>query len=540
MKKLLLLLSVALFAACSSEVNEKKTTATIDNTIEKHEDNSLREPITFTRPDIQLPNSSLADFNRVKKKFKRVPFICLTQNGNLFLVSNTPYEPYSDEKKKKKVLFGLASAKGDTLLPLIYERISNPGIFSDVIVEVYSAEGYQLYDYVNKRFIGETYELIFPSNIMGYLAIGRKNGEFFKLYDDGTVKKIENKEHYPTYKSISKHLKINLQSEDFGLWVNTKLFTSEDKAYEDAGMYMAPSFIQQLKIFPDIINGITLKSSEFGIAELNTTEVKHHKHSKEGQSLILSFMEHGIEGRGYTTEQQHIVTVDKENKIKARKKLNSISDYSKQNSCADCVFSGTRFVNDSLLEVRYWVYADNDFSNYADNNFAKQGMDTFFIAMTQYSYFNVSSKGKIVPLHEGSLFPMASLVPLDQKMLEGCFLKHKRQFADYDKIALSYAEEMEEDDYMQWIAELNMLSADDIRFVINEIYARHGYIFSDRKMDAYFRSLKWYKPTSRNVDNRLTPLEKQNILFLQGMEKRLKNNERDLLKPILKYLVWAG
>jgi len=167
-------------------------------------------------------------------------------------------------------------------------------------------------------------------------------------------------------------------------------------------------------------------------------------------------------------------------------------------------------------------------------------MDTFFIAMTQYSYFNISSKGKIIALHEGSLFPMASLVPLDQKMLEGCFLKHKRQFADYDKIALWYTEEMEEYDYVEWVAELNMLTAEDIRLVINEIYARHGYIFSDRKMDAYFRSLKWYKPTSRNVDNRLTPLEKQNILFLQGMEKRLKNNERDLLKPILKHLVWAG
>jgi len=532
MKKLLVLLLLALLAACSSEVNEDKTTAVLDNTIEKHEDNSPREPITFTRPDIQLPNSSLADFNRVKKNFKQVPFICLTQNGNLFLVSNAPYEPYSDEKKKKKVLFGLASAKGDTLLPLIYERISNPGIFSDVVVEVYSEKGYQLFDYVNKRFIGETYELIFPSNIMGYLAVGRKKDEFFKLYDDGTVKKIENKEHYPSYRSITKHLKINLQSEDFGLWVSTKLFAAQDKAWEEAGMYIAPSFLRQLGIIPEIIHGITLKSSESGIAEFKATEVKHHKPAKGGQSLIVSFMEHGIEGRSYTNEEQHIVTVDKENKIKARKKLNSLSDYTQQNSCEDCIFSGTRFVNDSLLEVRYWVWADNDF--------AKKGMDTFFVAMTQFSYFTIAHNGKIIPLHEGSLFPMASVMPLDSKMLEGCFLKNSRQFKDYGTLAKNFESDMNEMDYLDWAVELKRLTADDIRLVINEIYARHGYIFSDRKMDAYFRSLKWYKPISRNVDNKLTPLEKQNITFLQGIEKQLRNNELEQLKPVLKPIMWAG
>ncbi len=531
MKKLLLLPLLVIFA-CSSEDKKENQTGQIDNTIEAHEDTTPREAVTFTRPDIDLPNSALADFNRVKKKFKHVPYICLTQDGNLFLVSNIAYDPYADLKKNKKVLFGLASSKGDTLLPLSYNRIGNPGIFSDAIIEVYSENGYQLYDFINKRFIGETYDLVFPSNIMGYLAIGRKNNEFYKLYDDGSVKKIENKDHYPSYRSISKHLKIDLKSEDFGLWINTQLFTSTDKEWESAGLYYPPSYLQQLGILPEKVIGITLASTENGISDFHTSELKHHKSEKGGQSLIFSFLEQGIEGRGWTNEQQHIVTIDKENKVKSRKKINSLSDYTQQNSCEGCVFSGTRFVNDSLLEVRYWLFSDNDF--------AKKGMDTFFVAMTQFSYFNISHNGKITPLHEGSLFPMASLIQLDATMLEGCFLKNQKQYKEYANLAISYADEMEEMDYVDWVVELKKLSADDIRLMINEIYARHGYIFSDRKMDAYFRSQKWYKPISRNVDGKLTPLEKQNISFLQGTEKQLRSNEREQIKPILKPIMWAG
>jgi hypothetical protein len=167
-------------------------------------------------------------------------------------------------------------------------------------------------------------------------------------------------------------------------------------------------------------------------------------------------------------------------------------------------------------------------------------MDTFFVAMTQFSYFTIAHNGKIIPLHEGSLFPMASVMPLDSKMLEGCFLKNSRQFKDYGTLSKNFESDMNEMDYLDWAVELKRLTADDIRLVINEIYARHGYIFSDRKMDAYFRSLKWYKPSSRNVDNKLTPLEKQNITFLQGIEKQLRNNELEQLKPVLKPIMWAG
>jgi hypothetical protein len=102
-------------------------------------------------------------------------------------------------------------------------------------------------------------------------------------------------------------------------------------------------------------------------------------------------------------------------------------------------------------------------------------------------------------------------------------------FADFDT-----------DSPSDWLIELNQLSAKDIRFVINEIYARNGYIFGDKQLNNYFRSLKWYKPRIRKVDQLLTPLEKQNIYFLQTIEKQLKQNEREQLQAKRRVLVWAG
>ncbi len=41
---------------------------------------------------------------------------------------------------------------------------------------------------------------------------------------------------------------------------------------------------------------------------------------------------------------------------------------------------------------------------------------------------------------------------------------------------------------------LGMLSRDEVRLVLNEMYARHGYIFKDSSYRAYFMNKSWYAP----------------------------------------------
>ena len=530
----LLFLSLILFTACSSEKTKESSTIEAEEG-PTSEDQSPREPVSFVRPAIDLPNSALADLNRVKKKHKNIPYFTQTQDGNLFLTSNKKIAPsdLQDVKKLKGILFGLSNGKGDTLLLNQYQKIGNPGVFADGFVEICKNGQYSFYDYINDNLFNEYFDVLYPSNILGHLAIGKRNNTFYKIYSDGSIKEIKDPSFFPSYKSITKQLQFDVQSDEFGLWISTELFFTEYKDESSAGLYVTPSFIHVLGIIQPFVSDVTLKGSFFGTEKLKTTKVAHRPRNKDTRSMVVAFMEQGLDGRGWMNEQEHVITTDSKNNVKHKRKLNNTSDYNTQNLCKDCLPHGFRFINDSLLEVRYWVFADNEF--------AKKGMDSLFVAMTQFSYFDINRDGKITPLHEGSLFPMASLISLDKNMLKGCFYKNANHYSSI----LSYPvledfQDYETDDNDAWALEFNHLTASDIRFMINEIYARHGYIFTDKWLNNYYRSRKWYKPVSRNADKKITPLERQNIYFLETIEKQLRQNERDQLKPTRRILVWAG
>lgn len=61
---------------------------------------------------------------------------------------------------------------------------------------------------------------------------------------------------------------------------------------------------------------------------------------------------------------------------------------------------------------------------------------------------------------------------------------------------------------------------DIIRMVINEMYARHGYKFNNKDVQAYFDSRKWYKDIKEyndNMDdiyNSMSDIERKNIDFI--------------------------
>lgn len=532
--KNVLIISALFLVSCGSKETEKleENSETI---VETYEDQTPREPVTFLRSSIELPNSVLADFNRIKKNNKHVPYFCQTQDGNLFLTSNRKIEAFElrDEKKRKHLLFGLVDGEGNKLLPNEYTKIGNPGIYADGYVEVFKDGKYRLYDYINKRMMQEEFEVIYPSTIMGYLAIGKRKDGFYKLYEDGTIQKIANEKFFPSYKSISEKLKFDVQSEDFGLWINTELFNANDKDELEAGLYIPPSFIDFLKIIPPFISDVTIQGSTYGTEEFKTSKVVHKQRNEDIQSMVLSFKDQGLDGRGYMVEQQHLITTDKENTVKAKLKLGSISDYDQQNMCKNCEPTGFRFVNDSILEMKYWLYSENDHSI--------PELDSLFVSMTHFSYFKIHGNGKVTKLHEGSIFPMTSVIKLTQESMKGCFLKNQYQFPDlFSFPVLEDFTDFEDDQDMGWVVELNQLTSADARFMINETYARHGYIFADKKLNAYFRSKKWYSPKTKNVDALLSPIEKSNIEFLKSYEKQLKANEKEILQPKRKFMVWAG
>jgi uncharacterized protein (TIGR02145 family) len=68
------------------------------------------------------------------------------------------------------------------------------------------------------------------------------------------------------------------------------------------------------------------------------------------------------------------------------------------------------------------------------------------------------------------------------------------------------------------VSDLQSLSKEDLKIMRNEIFARHGYIFTTEAMNAYFRKQSWYSPRYSNVNSMLTNIEMKNIELIKRYE----------------------
>ena len=67
---------------------------------------------------------------------------------------------------------------------------------------------------------------------------------------------------------------------------------------------------------------------------------------------------------------------------------------------------------------------------------------------------------------------------------------------------------------------LQGLFLEDVKKMREEIYARHGKIFSDKWTQKYFASLDWYKANPNYSDASLSAVEKRNLVVIAGYEKK--------------------
>ncbi|MBQ3404169.1 MAG: YARHG domain-containing protein [Oscillospiraceae bacterium] len=64
-------------------------------------------------------------------------------------------------------------------------------------------------------------------------------------------------------------------------------------------------------------------------------------------------------------------------------------------------------------------------------------------------------------------------------------------------------------------SELRNLSRDELQFIINQIYAKNGYIFSNSKIQSYFSQLNWYTPVTSDPNAlRMSSMDRSNLALL--------------------------
>lgn len=68
-------------------------------------------------------------------------------------------------------------------------------------------------------------------------------------------------------------------------------------------------------------------------------------------------------------------------------------------------------------------------------------------------------------------------------------------------------------------ADVENLMKEDLEFMRNEIFARHGFCFSRKHLRQQFEMQDWYIPNTVNIKGFLTDIEKKNIALIQRYEK---------------------
>ena len=68
-------------------------------------------------------------------------------------------------------------------------------------------------------------------------------------------------------------------------------------------------------------------------------------------------------------------------------------------------------------------------------------------------------------------------------------------------------------------ADVENLAKDELMFMRNEIFARHGYCFAKKELRQQFENEDWYVPNTVDIKGYLTEIEKKNIALIKRYEK---------------------
>jgi hypothetical protein len=105
--------------------------------------------------------------------------------------------------------------------------------------------------------------------------------------------------------------------------------------------------------------------------------------------------------------------------------------------------------------------------------------------------------------------------PFDKKRPAKQFELSRREFK-YDSSVGSFPEASQR---LLKAEDVENLMKEDLQFMRNEIFARHGYSFNRKELRQMFELEEWYVPNTVDIRGYLTEIEKKNIALIKRYEK---------------------
>ena len=73
------------------------------------------------------------------------------------------------------------------------------------------------------------------------------------------------------------------------------------------------------------------------------------------------------------------------------------------------------------------------------------------------------------------------------------------------------------------------LNRGDLRILRNAIFAKYGYIFNSHDLSNFFSRFSWYNAEYNNVNDKLTEIDRNNILLIQSIENNYPNENNEFI-----------
>ena len=450
-------------------------------------------------------------YHQLKQMHDRLPYYLPIDSGYFFVTVKGEWSGYEVFENKTYVhQIGLVNENNESILPVRYHHLGNPGIFGNYWIEIQQNQYKGLFNLKTRQLIEPKYDMIVPVKDSTILALAKKDIQNIIIDADGNQIEASELTENLNFLGLKEGTLFSITDNNLIPYYTTELFHSEKEEpmkdvfmsfEEGAGVIYAPLYLSQLNISNPLFSEIEVK--EQNEAELYFTTDKGASSvykistiTENIKAFFTKFIESGASSRGYFIEKEKLLTINKKNQLIDSTHL--IKDYDGRYLRLRESYS---VLGDTLIEI---VKSGGSFLEYFN--------------FPEYSYKWIQTDGKIKPLNTNRKFAFTKFVKINQEYFKHTLYKENKEgITDYVPGKFN-------------ILTFKHFSIEDLDIMRNEIFAEYGYRFKSDKLKQYFSKQLWYEPIFDNVDDQLSEIEKHNIEVILKVKQDMLQNEADYRK----------
>lgn len=453
--------------------------------------------------------ATLAFQQQYGDQYDRIAYSVWIDSAFCFVVTKGNWSIKEQKKKVDKgaarsYKMGLVTAQNEVLIPLEFDKIYNLGATAHNLFEVEQQGQRGFYDYKGKLLLATKYDALYPAaTTSNSWAYWRQGDQYGVLYGNGTTANLTKAPD-----DFVQNWAFDAEKTSLFPFFNVRELLEREFSPMSYGVLVFPSYLYDLSVTPEYEYKWSYGTKKMGmvnaIAQIETLA------TPSNTTLLTAFDQAFSASRDYHDDRQAVVTVDQH-----YVPVDSILIQTLQ-QLPICAGSATiHLVGTDTLEIVQPLATPQQAYSF----------------QTTYRYYHLQKDGQLKRLPTQGDYAASQYVPLTAAHFKGCFA---RALTAKERANLSEEEELASFEVSQH------LSLDDLQYMRQEIYARHGYVFKEKEWQARFAKEPWYQANEAVTKDMLSPVEQYNVQFLLDYAIILMKQEKELRQTQYKVGKYAG